>query len=113
MSIVNLQHTDWDREVAKADKPVAVEFWHQSCPTCKKIEPTVLELPSKLGDRVKLARLNVLDNKENRRFAIEKGVIGTPTFKIYCRGVEIGEIVGLETLTNLQGTIENIAKGCA
>jgi len=112
LSIVNLQHFDWDREVMKANKPVAVEFWHQSCPTCKKIEPTVLELPSKLGDRVKLARLNVLDNKENRRFAIDKGVIGTPTFKIYCRGVEIGEIVGLETLTDLQGTIENIAKGC-
>ena len=113
MSIINLQYTDWDREVTKTDMPVVVEFWHQSCPICKRIEPTVLELPSKLGDKVKMARLNVLDNKENRRFAIEKGVIGTPTFKVYCKGVEIGEIVGLETLTNLQGTIENIVKECA
>jgi len=113
LSIINLQYTDWDREVMKTDMPVVVEFWHQSCPICKRIEPTVLELPSKLGDKVKMARLNVLDNKENRRFAIEKGVIGTPTFKVYCKGVEIGEIVGLETLTNLQGTIENIVKECA
>ena len=113
MSIINIQHNNWDHEVLNIDKPVVVEFWHQSCPICKRIEPTVLELPSKLGDKVKLARLNVLDNKENRRFAIEKGVVGTPTFKIYCRGVEIGEVVGLETLTNLQVTIENIIKGCA
>ena len=48
MSIVNLQHTDWDREVIKANKPVVVEFWHESCPLCKKIESSVLELPSKL-----------------------------------------------------------------
>ena len=113
MSIVNLQHTDWDREVMKANKPVVVEFWHESCPLCKKIESSVLELPSKLGERAILARFNVMDNKENRRFAIEKGVIGTPTFKIYCRGVEIGEIIGIETLTDLHGTIENQLKSCA
>ncbi len=113
MSIINLQQADWDREVTQVGKPVVVEFWHQSCPTCKRIEPTVLGLPSKLGDRVKLARFNVLDSRENRRFAIDKGVIGTPTFKIYCRGAEIGEIVGLETITDLQGMIENIVKGCA
>ena len=53
-----------------------------------------------------------MDNKENKRFAIEKGVIGTPTFKIYCRGVEIGKIIGIETLTDLHGTIENQLKSC-
>jgi len=54
-----------------------------------------------------------MESKENRRLAIEKGVIGTPTFKVYCRGTEVGEVVGLETLTDLAGTIENILKGCA
>ena len=97
----------------KGEGPVVVEFWHQNCPTCKKIESTVHELPGKLAGKAKLVRLNVLENRENRRFAIDKGVIGTPTFKVYCRGVEVGEIVGLETLTDLEGTINNLLKGCA
>jgi thioredoxin 1 len=112
LAILDLQYTDWNREVESTNKPVIVEFWHQSCPICKKIESTVMELPTKLGDRAKLARLNVMDSKENRRFAIGKGVIGTPTFKVYCRGVEVGEIVGLETTMNLLGTIENLLKSC-
>ena len=112
MSLIDIQNTDWD-SVMKGEGPVVVEFWHQNCPTCKKIESTVHELPGKLAGKAKLVRLNVLENRENRRFAIDKGVIGTPTFKVYCRGVEVGEIVGLETLTDLEGTINNLLKGCA
>jgi thioredoxin 1 len=112
LSIINLQKTDWDILINNAEKPVVVEFWHESCPLCKKIESSVLDLPRILGEKALLARFNVMENKENRRFAIEKGVIGTPTFKVYCRGVEVGEIIGLETLTDLHQTIENQLKGC-
>ncbi len=96
----------------KADGAVVVEFWHQNCPTCKKIEPFVRELPGKLG-KAKLLRLNVLLDRETRKLAIQKGVIGTPTFKVYCRGTELGEVVGLETLNDLDVTLNTIIKGCA
>lgn len=112
MSITEILYTDWDAAVSKAEGPVVVEFWHVNCPTCKKIESTVQELPGKIG-KAKLIRLNVLTDRETRKLAIGKGVIGTPTFKIYCRGVEIGEVVGLETFTNLAGTLNNILKDCA
>ena len=113
MSGENLEYGDWDNRVMTPQKPVIVEFWHESCPTCKKIEPTVQGLPQKLGDRAILLRFNVMMSRDARRFAIDKGVIGTPTFKIYCNGIEKGEIVGLEATTNLLGTIENIIKNCA
>jgi thioredoxin 1 len=109
----NLQYGDWDIQVMKSEKPIIVEFWHQSCPTCKKIEPIVQGLPQKLDDRAKLLRFNVMESREARRFAIDKGVIGTPTFKVYCKGIEAGEIVGLETTTNLLETIENMIRECA
>lgn len=112
MSITEILYTDWDTAVSKAEGPVVVEFWHVNCPTCKKIETAVQELPGKIG-KAKLIRLNVLTDRETRKLAIGKGVVGTPTFKVYCRGVEIGEVVGLETLTNLVGTLNNILKDCA
>jgi thioredoxin 1 len=113
LSWTDLKDTDWDSTVTKAEWPVVVEFWHNNCPTCKKIELTVHELPVKLAGRARFTRLNVLENRENRRLAIQKGVIGTPTFKIYCGGAERGEVVGLETLNNLEGAIADILKSCA
>ena len=91
---------------------VVVEFWHQTCPTCKKIEKSVRDLPGKLNGGAKLSRLDVMASRENRRLAIEKDVIGTPTFKVYCNGEEIGEVVGEETLTDLAEKLNNILKGC-
>jgi thioredoxin 1 len=113
LSLTEILYTDWDSAVAKAGEPVVVEFWHQNCPTCKKIDAAVHELPAKLAGKAKLVRLNVLVDRETRRLAIEKGVIGTPTFKVYCKGNEVGVVVGLETLTDLDGTLTNILKGCA
>ncbi|MBN1683009.1 thioredoxin family protein [Candidatus Bathyarchaeota archaeon] len=113
MSIYNLQSNEWDSLVLKETLPVVVEFWHQNCVTCLKIESYVKELPQKLGSKVKFMKMNVLDNKENRRLAIQNGVMGTPTFKIYCRGVEIGEIIGLEATTELYEKILQILSKCS
>ena len=112
MPTTDLLFSDWDTEVTKSEKPVVIEFWHQSCPTCNKIESKVQELPEKLGDKTRFLRFNVMESRDSRRFAIDKGVIGTPTFKIYCKGIEVGEIVGLETTVNLLGAIETLIKGC-
>jgi thioredoxin 1 len=112
MSIANLQWMDWEKEVLKRTEPVIIEFWHQNCPTCLKIESTVKELPNKFGSKAKLMKMNVLENKENRKLAIQNGVMGTPTFKIYCRGVEVGEIVGLEATTELYEKILQVINKC-
>lgn len=88
--------------------PVVVEFWHDKCPYCKKIEPAVKQLPSILGDKASIVRINVLESKENRRLAISRGVMGTPTFKVYSCGREVGEVVGMETLEHLKEKVEVI-----
>ncbi len=113
MSIVNLQYTDWNKEVLATEKPVVVEFWHETCPICIRVEPTFRQIPDKLGPGVKVARLNVLENRENKRLAIEKGIIGTPTIKVYCKGNEVGELVGLEVLeVDLVETLKGFISKC-
>ena len=112
MNIANIKWEDWDQKVNKSDKPVIVEFWHQNCPTCKKIEPTIEELSRNLGENVILLRLDVLESRENRILAIKAGVMGTPTFKIYCNETEVGELVGEEILDNLQKKLQDIIAKC-
>jgi thioredoxin 1 len=111
LSINEIQSTDWDQLVLKPETPVVVEFWHQECPTCKKMEQSFHELPSKFSG-VMFLRMNVLTSRENRRYAIQNGVMGTPTLKVYCRGVEVGEVVGLDTLEALDRKVKAILDKC-
>ena len=106
--LIDIQWTDWDRAVLRSGKPVVVEFWHDKCPYCKKIEPVVEQLPSILGDKASIVRINVLESRENRRLAISRGVMGTPTIKVYSCGREVGEVVGMEVLEHLKEKVEAI-----
>ncbi len=92
--LMDIQSTDWETEVIQNTKPVMVEFWHHKCPVCIEMKPLVEKLPELFGDEVKFTRMNLLESKENRRFAIESGIRSTPTFVIYSQGVPTGQIIG-------------------
>lgn len=92
--IIDIQHSNWEKEVAQEDRPVLVEFWHHKCPGCVLMEPIMKKLPEVMGDKIKIVRLNLLESKENRRFAIAGGIRSTPTFVIYCKGEPTGQLIG-------------------
>ena len=92
--LLDIQSTDWDKEVVQEDRPVMVEYWHERCQSCKEMAPIIEKLPEILGEGVKLARMNLLETKENRKFAIRGGVRSTPTFILYCQGRPVGQIIG-------------------
>ncbi len=83
----------WDREVIKSDKPVIVDFWHNQCPWCLKLNPIYDKL-SEEYTRATLAKLDILSSEENGQIANKHGVMGTPTLIIFCEGREVGELVG-------------------
>ena len=83
----------WDREVIKSDKPVIVDFWHNQCPWCLKLNPIYDKL-SEEYTRATLVKLDILSSEENGQIANKHGVMGTPTLIIFCEGREVGELVG-------------------
>ncbi|MFA9496784.1 MAG: thioredoxin family protein [Candidatus Bathyarchaeota archaeon] len=93
-SILDIQADDWEREITQEKRPVVVEFWHHKCVVCKEMKPIFEEQPKKYGESVKFTKMNLLESKENRVFAIRNGVRSTPTFIVYCEGRPIGQIIG-------------------
>jgi thioredoxin 1 len=93
-SITDIQASDWESLVVQGRRPVVVEYWHQKCVVCIEMKPIYEAQPEKLGENVKFTRMNLLENKENRIFAIRNGVRSTPTFVVYCEGRPIGQIIG-------------------
>jgi thioredoxin 1 len=105
--VKELQADDWESEVMKAESPVVVDFWHDMCGWCLKLNPIYEELPERF-DNVKFGKMNILTSVENRSIAIKHGVMGTPTIKVFCQGRDIGEIIGFRNRDELIKDIKDI-----
>ena len=92
---IDIQSTDWAEQVESEDTPVMVEYWHHKCVACKQMKPIYEAQPGIFGYEIKFTRMNLLESKENRRFAIRGGVRSTPTFILYCNGRPVGHIIGI------------------
>ena len=86
---------DWDDDILGSDVLVAVDFWHENCSWCTRLEPLYQRVAREYADRMRFAKLHVL--RENR-IANRYGVLGTPTIKFFCQGREVYEIVGYRPL---------------
>jgi len=60
--VLELNAGSWDQEVLKSDKLTLVDFWHNHCPWCTKLNPIIDEVAEEYEGRVKFAKLNVLES---------------------------------------------------
>ncbi len=101
--LVELKDITWGETIGKKDKPVIVMFYSPSCPHYQQMDP-YFELYSK-KDKVVFAKINVL---ENPSVVGKYGIMGTPTFKFFCDGYPVKELVGAIYPTLLKKYIEDV-----
>jgi thioredoxin 1 len=95
MSLVtNLESTSWEEQVAKAKELVLVDFWHDSCIWCKRLEPELDAVAVDFAGKVKFARLNIFSSDGNKEIGRKYGIMGTPTLLLFCNGRPVDSLVG-------------------
>lgn len=109
--IPDIQAGSFEDEVKTAGGAVVLEFWIRSCSGCQKFKPVYDRLPDVMGDRVRFLRMNMMKSIENLRLAEGMGVEETPTTKVFCKGDEVGEIVGYRPLEEAVKEIEGFLSG--
>jgi thioredoxin 1 len=87
----NISDQQFQREVLSSHQPVIVEFWSPKCPHCRNMATKVSALSKELEGRVKMVKINVL---ENRRMAMEYGVRGVPAFLLFTDGKVKAQAIG-------------------
>ena len=101
--VIELNDAKWEKSVEKEEKPVMVMFYSTSCPHCQAMEPHFEKYANEFKDKVVFANVNVADNPIT---VGRYGIMGTPTFKFFCKGKPIQELVGAIYPTLLKKTIE-------
>lgn len=96
--IIDIEAKAFDETIKRSDIPVVLEFWIRSCGFCQKFKPVYDQLPDIYGGQVSFLRMNMMKSIENLRLAEGLGVEKTPTMKVFCKGGEVGELLGYKPL---------------
>jgi thioredoxin 1 len=79
----------FEEEVINSQLPVLVDFWAVWCGPCKMVAPILEDLAQNYGDKLKVVKLNV---DENREVPAKYGIMSIPTLLLF-KGGEVKETI--------------------
>ena len=81
--VTHVGDADFDAAVLQSGEPVLVDFWAEWCGPCKMNSPVLDELAETYGGKLKVAKVNV---DENRATAIKYHVRSIPMLLLFKDG---------------------------
>ncbi len=101
--IIQTSDDTFEQDVLKSDVPVLLDFWAEWCGPCKAIAPLLDEIAGEYGDRLRIAKLNIDDNRQT---PLKYGVRGIPTLILFKNGAPEAQQVGLVAKSKLTALLE-------
>lgn len=93
MGTVTIDNSNFESEVLNSDTPVVVDFWAEWCGPCKMIAPSLEEISNEMGDKVKIAKVDMDSNPD---LAAKYGVRSIPTLLMFKGGeptaIQVGAV---------------------
>lgn len=102
--MLELDKSNFEEEVLKAEGTVLVDFWSPSCEPCKALMPHIHDFEETYGDKIKFSSLDIT---KARRVAIGQKVLGLPVVAIYQGGEKVDSVVGEEAT---KSSVEELIK---
>jgi len=99
MATVKVTDKSFQDDVIASSTPVLVDFWAEWCGPCKQIGPALEQISDEMGDKIKVAKVNIDDDPETpAKFHVR----GIPTLMIFKEGQVVATKVGAMTKTKLE-----------
>jgi thioredoxin 1 len=100
---INLDESNFDREVIHSDKPVIVDFWAEWCGPCKMIAPLLDEIAREKNGSVKVGKVNV---DENQSLSSKYNIRAIPALLFFKSGQLRDQVTGVTSKKDLLNRIE-------
>jgi len=88
---IKVNDGNFEKEVLDSSAPVLVDFWAAWCGPCRMVAPELEKLAEEESNRLKVAKLNVDDN---RGIAARYGISSIPTMILFKDGKEQKRLIG-------------------
>ena len=101
---LELNDGNFDTEVLEASETVLIDFWSPTWGPCRKLGPVIDELATQNEGKAKVAKLDV---SGNMTLAAKYKISMLPTIVVVKGGEVVNTHVGLASLDQLQGMIDD------
>jgi thioredoxin 1 len=105
-SVIELDESNFDRELTQDDKPLIVDFWAEWCGPCKMIAPLLDEIAREKAGSVKVAKVNV---DENQSLSLKYNIRAIPALLLFKNGQLRDQVTGVTSKKDLLNRVEGLA----
>ena len=102
---IKVTDIDFKKEVLESKLPCLVDFWAEWCGPCKKVGPVVEELAKEYEGKIKIAKMDV-DN--NRQTPAKFGIRNIPTLILFKGGEVVNTIVGAQSKSSIEDELKKL-----
>lgn len=103
--VLQLDGTNFDREVLQSDVPVLVDFWAAWCGPCRMVGPSVDELAAEYEGRAKVGKVNV---DEAGDLAARFGIHSIPALLYFKGGKVVDSLIGAQPKAVLSRGLDDL-----
>jgi thioredoxin 1 len=96
--------TDTFNELIKGGVPVLVDFSAEWCGPCRMMKPVLEQLKQRMGDKIKILKVDV---DKNRELAYKHNINSVPTLILFHEGSPKWSGIGVITSDKLENVINN------
>ncbi|NIS72205.1 MAG: thioredoxin [Proteobacteria bacterium] len=104
-AVIHVTDQEFEGEILKSETPALVDFWAPWCGPCNVIAPAVEEVAKKFSGKIKVAKMNVDDNRATPG---SYGIMSIPTLILFKNGEIVDRITGAVPQSRLEEAVEKV-----
>jgi thioredoxin 1 len=101
---IEINETNFEKEVLSSDKPVLVDFWAPWCGPCKMLSPVIEEIASEYNGKAKVFKVNT---DENMSLSTKFQITSIPCLILFKNGEVLNKIVGFRSKGDIEKLINS------